>query len=98
MRVMILLYHTCNITYMQDEDNKLLQMFGKHFKQIRVKKGSLNKFALNDTNLTPATISRIENGLSNFKFVTFIKLSNAVKMSPSELLENFNFIFDDYKR
>lgn len=94
---MILLYHTCNITYMQDEIDKLLQMFGKHFKKLRIKKGSLNKFALNNTGLSTATISRIENGLSNFKFVTFMQLANALEMSPSELLENFNFIFSDYK-
>lgn len=82
---------------MQEEDKKLLQIFGEHFKHIRMKRASLNKFALNETSVSTATVSRIENGISNFKFVTFIKLAFALKMTPSELLKDIEFDYTDYE-
>lgn len=81
---------------MQEEDKELLQLFGKNLKTIREARATLNKFALNDSTLTPATISRIENGLVNFKFVTLIKLANALKMHPCELLKDINYVYGEH--
>lgn len=98
MYVMIYAYHTCNITYMQEEDKKLLTLFANHVKQTRLSKfKSLNDFALNHSILSTATVSRVENAKSDFKFSTFIKYANAVDISPAELLKNFNFKYQEYQ-
>lgn len=81
---------------MQEEDKVLLTLFGNHAKKIRESKfNSLNDFALNHSILSSATISRIENAKSDFKFSTFIKLANAINITPSELLNNFDFRYKD---
>ena len=73
----------------------MLQLFGQHIKTIRLKKKmSLNEFAYKSMLITPATQSRIENGLVDLKFSTLIKISNALNITPSELLEGFNYKFE----
>ena len=75
---------------MQQQDKKLLKMIGKRIKKLRLGKDkSLNSFAFNDCLVTSATLSRVENGLVDLKFTTFIKIANALEIAPSELLENF---------
>lgn len=81
---------------MQEEDKVLLKLFGHHVKKIReLKFKSLNDFALNHSLLSSATISRIENAKNDFKFTTFIKLANAMNITPSELLNKFNYKYSD---
>ncbi len=73
---MIYLYSTTTITYMQQEDNKLLKKFGKYVKKLRLERSkSLNAFAFEKGGITSATLSRIENGLVDLKFSTLVKLS-----------------------
>ena len=55
---------------------------------------SLNEFAYKSMLITPATQSRIENGLVDLKFSTLIKISNALNISPKELLDGFEFKFE----
>ena len=77
---------------MQHENEKLLQLIGKHIKNLRLqKKQSLNEFAYKSLLITSATQSRIENGLVDLKFSTLIKIANALDLTPSELLEGFDF-------
>lgn len=77
---------------MQQQNRKLLQLFGQHIQKMRLnKKMSLNEFAYKSMLITPATQSRIENGLVDLKFSTLIKISNALNISPSELLDGFDF-------
>lgn len=79
---------------MQQQNKKLLQIFGQHIKNLRMqKKMSLNEFAFKSLLITSATQSRIENGLVDLKFSTLIKIANALNVSPSELLEGFDFKF-----
>lgn len=79
---------------MQQQNKKLLQMFGQHIKNLRMqKKMSLNEFAFKSLLITSATQSRIENGLVDLKFSTLVKIANALNVSPSELLEGFDFKF-----
>lgn len=82
---------------MQEEDKVLLTLFGDKVKKIRQAKfNSLNSFAMDYSILSSATISRIENAKSDFKFSTFIKLANAMKLTPAELLKDFNFQYNDF--
>ena len=80
---------------MQHENEKLLHLFGKHIKNLRLKKKqSLNEFAYKSLLITAATQSRIENGLVDLKFSTLIKIANALDMTPSELLNDFDYKFE----
>lgn len=82
---------------MQEEDKILLQLFGNKLKKLREEKyESLNKFAFDNTLLTSATISRIENANVDFKFTTLIKIANALDITPGELLKDINFKYSDY--
>lgn len=79
---------------MQQQNQKLLQSFGQHIRRLRTqKKMSLNEFAFKSLLITSATQSRIENGLVDLKFSTLVKMANALNISPSELLEGFDFKF-----
>ena len=79
---------------MQRENERLLQLFGRHIKNLRLqKKQSLNEFAYKSLLLTSATQSRIENGLVDLKFSTLVKIANALEITPSELLDGFDYKF-----
>ena len=72
----------------------MLQLFGRHIKNLRLqKKQSLNEFAYKSLLLTSATQSRIENGLVDLKFSTLVKIANALEITPSELLDGFDYKF-----
>ncbi len=80
---------------MQQKDKEILLEFGQLFSKIRKQKSkSLNKFAFNCSNTTSATISRIENGLVDFKFTTLIKLAYALDISLQELLKDFKYKYE----
>lgn len=79
---------------MQQKNQKMLQLFGEHIKSLRMqKKMSLNEFAFKSLLITSATQSRIENGLVDLKFSTLVKIANSLNITPSELLEGFDFKF-----
>ena len=84
---------------MQEEDKKVLELFGKHLKTIRGKRySSLNNFALNHSVLSSATVSRIENALVDFKFTTLVKLASALNISLNELFKDFNLDYNDFEK
>ena len=59
-------------------------------RKIKKKKSpSLNNIAFNSDCVTSATLSRIENGLVDFKFSTLINLSRTLDIPLSELLMDF---------
>ena len=77
---------------MQQQEEKLLLEFGKVIAKIRRKKStSLNKFAFEKGGITSATLSRIENGLVDFKFSTLIKLACALDISLENLFKEFKY-------
>ena len=79
---------------MQHQTEELSQNFGKHIRHLRqIKQMSLNEFAYKSLLITPATQRRIENGLVDLKFSTLVKISNALNIKPSELLNDFDFKF-----
>ena len=71
-------------------DDKILRKIGTRIKDLRVQnQKSLNQFAYASEDLTSATLSRIENGLVDFKFTTLVKIARALNMNLSDLFENF---------
>lgn len=71
-------------------DDKILRQIGTKIKDLRVQnQKSLNQFAYASEDLTSATLSRIENGLVDFKFTTLVKIARALNMNLSDLFENF---------
>ena len=80
---------------MQQKDREILLTFGKLFSKARKQKSkSLNKFAFSKGGTTSATISRIENGLVDFKFTTLIKLAYALEISLPDLLKDFKYEYE----
>lgn len=92
MRVMIYFNNSFNITDMQWEDSENLKLFGKLVKEIRKNKSaSLNNIAFSRGGVTSATLSRIENGLVDFKFSTLLRLAYTLDIPLCELFKNYNY-------
>ena len=80
---------------MQHSVKKLLKEFGKFIFNVRKDKyPSLNKFSFSKGGVTSATISRIENGLVDFKFSTLVKIACALDISLEELFKNFKYNYE----
>lgn len=80
---------------MQQQDKKALKALGKHIKKLRMQKStSLNAFLLRTGGISPASLSRIENGLVDFKITSMLKIAAALEMPVGEVLEGFNFKYD----
>lgn len=76
---------------MQQKDNKtthLAKTIGQVVKELRLEKekGSINKFA-HEYDLDVGNTSRIENGLIDAKVVTLWKISEALEIKLSELVQ-----------
>jgi transcriptional regulator with XRE-family HTH domain len=77
---------------MQQYDKEMLKILGKRISELRLKKSaSLNKFAFKRGLITSATLSRVENGLVNVKFITLLKIAQVLEISLSELFEKLEF-------
>jgi len=77
---------------MQQIDEENLKLFGQMIKEIRLSKStSLNKIAFSRDGVTSATLSRIENGLVDFKFSTLIRLAETLDISLIEMFKNYKF-------
>lgn len=69
------------------ENNQKLQELGKHIKKLR-KECKLTLSALCYRNgLEPSTISRIEQGIVEPKYLTLLKLAEAFGIHIKELLD-----------
>ena len=80
---------------MQQVDEKILKRFGKTISKIRKSKSkSLNKFSFERGGVTSATLSRIENGLVDFKFTTLVKLACALGIPLEELFKDFKYHYE----
>ena len=94
MRVMNNKNYSIIITYMQQIDKENLKNFGARVKQLRIAKSpSLNKLAFSKEGVTSATLSRIENGLVDFKFSTLIRLVQTLDISLLDLFKDYEFNF-----
>mgnify|MGYP003331774462 CR=1 FL=1 len=85
-------HNITTITYMQQQNEEILTLFGKTVSKIRKSKSkSLNKFAFEKGGITSATLSRIENGIVDFKFTTLVKLACALDISLEDLFKDFEY-------
>ena len=69
---------------MQDDNLKIL---GKHIKKLRKQKGLTLSALCYRNGLEPSTVSRIEAGIVEAKYLTLLKLANAFKMPIYEFLK-----------
>lgn len=79
---------------MQQQDKKILKKLGKKLKKLREeKKLSLNAFAFQN-GITSATLSRIENGIVDPKFLTLVKIAIALDIPLDQILQKLNLQYD----
>lgn len=84
--------NNASITRMEQINSKNLKSFGENVRKIRESKSSsLNSIAFSRGGVTSATLSRIENGLVDFKFSTLIKLSHTLDVPLTELFRSFEY-------
>lgn len=63
-----------NITYVQQVDRENIKKLSKKIKKLRLEKSkSLNKFVISNGYLTTATWSRLENGITDYKYSTLLR-------------------------
>ncbi|GBR75990.1 transcriptional regulator XRE family [Candidatus Termititenax persephonae] len=68
------------------QQSNIDQHFGRRLRELREKiPKSVNMFGY-ENDLTPATVSRIENGIHSPRLRTLKKIAEALGMSLSELL------------
>lgn len=65
---------------------KMLKSFGLHLKQIRLNKNYTQEQLADVSDLDRTYISGVERGVRNISLINIIKLSRALEISPSELL------------
>lgn len=73
---------------MQQKDKKSLyfaKVLGEIIREHRLEKCSINQLA-HEYDLDVGNTSRIENGLIDAKLVTLWKISEALKINPSEII------------
>lgn len=70
---------------MQEKDENLLQL-GLHLRNLRKQRKLTLESLCYKNGLEPSTISRIEQGLVDSKYLTLYKLAEAYNMSISEML------------
>lgn len=71
---------------MQEKDKNLLQL-GLHLRNLRKQRKLTLESLCYKNGLEPSTISRIEQGLVDPKYLTLYKLAEAYNVSISEMLD-----------
>lgn len=79
-------HNNIKIACMQEKNEKLLQL-GKHLKSIRKQKKLTLEALCYKNGLEPSTISRIEQGIVEPKYLTLQKLADAYKIKLAQLLD-----------
>jgi transcriptional regulator with XRE-family HTH domain len=69
------------------EENKFLITFGKNLRLIRKSKGFTQENLANDMGIEISQISRIERGIINTSITTVKKISEVLKINPSQLFD-----------
>ena len=78
--------YTIKIACMQEKNEQLI-LFGKHIKNLRLERNMTLENLCYKNGLEPSTISRIEKGQVEAKYLTIVKIAKAFKLSLSELLD-----------
>ncbi|WP_235062605.1 helix-turn-helix domain-containing protein [Thalassobacillus devorans] len=80
----------CNINIMEKNSNlhnTVLKNFGKHLKEIRVKKNYTQEQLAEEAGFTRSYYTEIETGKRNISLINLYKLATALQVSLSELVE-----------
>ena len=77
--------YTIKIACMQEKNEQLI-LLGKHIKNLRLERNMTLENLCYKNGLEPSTISRIEKGQVEAKYLTIVKIAKAFKLSLSELL------------
>jgi len=83
---------------MQLIDSKNAKLLGERVRELRQAKNiSLNNLAMNNSDITSATWSRMENGKNDIKFSSLLRVAAALNISVSELLKDipFDYSFEE---
>lgn len=86
MRAKLYDNYNIKIAYMQDCDKKLIEL-GNHIKNLRKKQNLSLENLCYKNGLEPSTVSRIENGIVEPKYLTLLKLAKAYKMPIKDFLD-----------
>lgn len=78
--------YTIKIACMQEKNEQLI-LLGKHIKNLRLERNMTLENLCYKNGLEPSTISRIEKGQVEAKYLTIVKIAKAFKLSLSELLD-----------
>ena len=78
--------NSIKIAHMQYGEKELIKL-GKHLKSIRKKQNLSLENLCYKNGLEPSTVSRIENGIVEPKYLTLLKLANAYKMPLKDFLD-----------
>ena len=73
---------------MQESDKELLQL-GLQIKKLRKQRKLTLETLCYKNGLEPSTVSRIEKGIVEPKFLTLLKIAKAYKITLSQLLNGF---------
>lgn len=65
-----------------------LRSIGRQIAQIRVEKGMSQEDLAGEAEVNRGYISRIENGRVSFSITVFLKITTALEVEPSVLLED----------
>ncbi len=71
---------------MQENNEELLKL-GQHIKALRKQRKLTLESLCYRNGLEPSTISRIEQGIVEPKYLTLLKLANAYKIKLSKLID-----------
>lgn len=68
-------------------EDKILQLFGCHVKEIRLSLGLSQEQLASMCELDRTYISGIERGKRNLSLINIVKLASSLNISPSELMD-----------
>jgi transcriptional regulator with XRE-family HTH domain len=86
MRAKNISYNNIKIACMQENNEELLKL-GQHIKSIRKQRKLTLEALCYKNGLEPSTVSRIEQGIVEPKYLTLLKLADAYKMKLSQLID-----------
>ncbi len=86
MRAKNLSNYNIKIACMQENNEELVKL-GNHIKSIRKQKKLTLENLCYKNGLEPSTVSRIEKGIVEAKYLTLLKLSRAFKIPLKNLLD-----------
>ncbi len=80
-------HHNIKIACMQEENKKYTKALGERIHKLRKDKNLTLQNICYKNFIEPSTLSRIEKGTVEAKYVTLIKIAQAFDITVSELLD-----------